>query len=89
MQKHGKQKLLTIDGATGEGGGKILRSSLALSLCLGKPFHMTKVRATRKKPGLQPPRLTARTILPVCSGGAPGCRASNSRCVISRCRSSS
>ena len=59
MQKHSKRKLLTIDGAMGEGGGQILRSSLALSLCLGKPFYMTKVRATRKKPGLQPQHLAA------------------------------
>ena len=59
MQKRSKRKLLTIDGAMGEGGGQILRSSLALSLCLGEPFHMTKVRATRKNPGLQPQHLAA------------------------------
>jgi RNA 3'-terminal phosphate cyclase (ATP) len=59
MQTHNKHKLLTIDGAIGEGGGQILRTSLALSLCLGEPFHMTNVRATRKKPGLQPQHLAA------------------------------
>ena len=59
MHKHSMRKLLTIDGAMGEGGGQILRSSLALSLCLREPFHITKVRATRKKSGLQPQHLAA------------------------------
>ena len=61
MQQHSKRNLLTIDGTLGEGGGQILRSSLALSLCLGRPFHMTRVRAHRKKPGLQPQHLAAVT----------------------------
>jgi len=59
MQQHSKRNLLTIDGTLGEGGGQILRSALALSLCLGKPFRMTRVRAHRKKPGLQPQHLAA------------------------------
>jgi RNA 3'-terminal phosphate cyclase (ATP) len=59
MQPPGKRNLLTIDGTLGEGGGQILRTSLALSLCLGKPFRMTRVRAHRKKPGLQPQHLAA------------------------------
>ena len=52
-------KPLHIDGSMGEGGGQILRSSLAMSLCLGKAFHITKVRASRKRPGLQPQHLAA------------------------------
>ncbi len=59
MNKSGKRQLLNIDGSMGEGGGQILRSSLALSLCLGKAFHMTRIRATRKRPGLQPQHLAA------------------------------
>jgi RNA 3'-terminal phosphate cyclase (ATP) len=43
----------------GEGGGQILRTSLALSMCLGTPFRITRIRATRKKPGLQPQHLAA------------------------------
>lgn len=54
-------KLLTIDGSQGEGGGQILRSSLALSMCLGKPFQITHIRADRERPGLQPQHLTAVT----------------------------
>src|SRR5436190_24295902 len=46
-------KLLTIDGSSGEGGGQILRSSLALSLITGRPIAIARVRAKRAKPGLQ------------------------------------
>ncbi len=44
--------MLHIDGASGEGGGQILRTALSLSLLTGKPFRMTNIRAGRKKPGL-------------------------------------
>jgi len=44
---------IEIDGAQGEGGGQVLRSSLALSLITGKPFHLRNLRAGRSKPGLQ------------------------------------
>src|SRR5262249_33246222 len=49
--------MLDLDGSFGEGGGQILRSSLALSLLTGKPFHLRNVRAGRAKPGLQPQHL--------------------------------
>src|SRR5437899_9009965 len=49
--------MLIIDGSLGEGGGQILRTSLALSLVTGKPFHLKNVRAGRSKPGLQPQHL--------------------------------
>jgi RNA 3'-terminal phosphate cyclase (ATP) len=45
--------VLHIDGSFGEGGGQILRTSLALALVAGRPFHIDRVRARRKKPGLQ------------------------------------
>jgi RNA 3'-terminal phosphate cyclase (ATP) len=50
-------RILEIDGSMGEGGGQILRSSLSLSLLTGQAFRLTKVRAGRKKPGLQPQHL--------------------------------
>lgn len=49
--------LIDIDGSFGEGGGQILRSSLALSLLTGKPFHLRNIRARRSKSGLQPQHL--------------------------------
>jgi RNA 3'-terminal phosphate cyclase (ATP) len=53
--------MLTIDGSYGEGGGQIIRTSLALSLITGKPFRIERVRARRAKPGLQRQHLTAVT----------------------------
>jgi RNA 3'-terminal phosphate cyclase (ATP) len=52
-------KVIHIDGTIGEGGGQILRTSLALSTCLGQPFAMSNIRAARKRPGLQPQHLAA------------------------------
>jgi len=51
--------ILTIDGSQGEGGGQVLRSSLALSLVTGRPLVIEKIRAGRKKPGLMRQHLTA------------------------------
>jgi RNA 3'-terminal phosphate cyclase (ATP) len=50
---------IEIDGSFGEGGGQILRTSMALSLVTGKPFRITNIRAGRKKPGLLHQHLTA------------------------------
>jgi len=51
--------MTTIDGSFGEGGGQILRTSLALSLVTGVPFRIENIRAGRKKPGLRRQHLTA------------------------------
>jgi RNA 3'-terminal phosphate cyclase (ATP) len=51
--------MITIDGSQGEGGGQIVRSSLALSLVTGTPVTIENVRAGRKKPGLLRQHLTA------------------------------
>jgi RNA 3'-terminal phosphate cyclase (ATP) len=51
--------MLTIDGSFGEGGGQIVRSSLALSLVTARPVTLEKIRAGRKKPGLMRQHLTA------------------------------
>ena len=48
-----------LDGSFGEGGGQIVRSSLALSLVTGKPVVLDNIRAGRKKPGLRQQHLTA------------------------------
>lgn len=53
--------MLNIDGSHGEGGGQILRSSLALSMVTGVPFRVEKIRAGRRKPGLMRQHLTAVT----------------------------
>lgn len=50
--------LIQIDGSQGEGGGQILRSSLALSAATGQPFRISRIRAGRQKPGLMRQHLT-------------------------------
>lgn len=49
---------IEIDGTMGEGGGQVLRASLALSMALGKPFHISGIRGKRPKPGLKRQHLT-------------------------------
>lgn len=51
--------MLQIDGSFGEGGGQVLRTSLALSILTGKPVHIENVRGQRSKPGLHPQHLKA------------------------------
>lgn len=51
--------MVEINGAQGEGGGQILRTSLALSALTGKPLHIHDIRANRSQPGLRPQHLAA------------------------------
>ena len=52
------ENILTIDGSQGEGGGQILRTSLALSAITGRPIRIEKIRAGREVPGLRRQHLT-------------------------------
>jgi len=51
--------MIVIDGSQGEGGGQILRTSLALSMVTGQAFRLEQIRAGRQKPGLLRQHLTA------------------------------
>ncbi len=62
--------MLSIDGAMGEGGGQVLRSSLALSLCLDQPFQIINIRKARKRPGLMRQHLAAVHAAAEISGAA-------------------
>lgn len=50
---------MLINGSQGEGGGQIVRTSLALATLLQKPIEIRNIRAKRKKPGLRPQHLMA------------------------------
>jgi RNA 3'-terminal phosphate cyclase (ATP) len=65
--------MLTIDGSFGEGGGQILRSSLALSMITGTPFRIENIRANRDPQGLARQHLTAVTsAAQVCGAAVDG-----------------
>jgi RNA 3'-terminal phosphate cyclase (ATP) len=65
--------MLEIDGSFGEGGGQILRSSLALSMVTGRPFRIVNVRAGRPRPGLAAQHLAAvRAAAEICGAQTTG-----------------
>ena len=69
----GASPVVAIDGAAGEGGGQILRTSLALSLVTGRAFRMINIRAARTKPGLLRQHLTAvRAAVEIGDGACDG-----------------
>ncbi len=54
-----ESSLVEIDGSMGEGGGQMLRSSLALSMVTGRPVKLYNIRAKRSNPGLMRQHLAA------------------------------
>ena len=48
-----------IDGSRGEGGGQILRTALSLAVVTGRKLRMKRIRANRKRPGLQRQHMAA------------------------------
>jgi len=59
-----------LDGSQGEGGGQILRTSLALSMVTGRPMAIEKIRAGRAKPGLMRQHLACVNAAAAISGAA-------------------
>lgn len=71
--------MLTIDGSAGEGGGQIVRTSLALSALTGQAFTIHSIRAGRPRPGLRAQHLASvQAAARICearvSGAEPGSR---------------
>jgi RNA 3'-terminal phosphate cyclase (ATP) len=65
--------MIEIDGAMGEGGGQVLRTSLSLSLVTGEGFRMTDIRANRGNAGLARQHLTAvRAAAKICGAEVEG-----------------
>lgn len=64
---------VSIDGSAGEGGGQILRTSLALSCITGKSLHIENIRAARRNPGLAEQHLSCvQAACQICSGKCQG-----------------
>ena len=51
--------MIEIDGSYGEGGGQILRMSVALSALTKKPVKVFNIRANRPNPGLKRQHMVA------------------------------
>jgi RNA 3'-terminal phosphate cyclase (ATP) len=59
--------MIEVDASMGEGGGQILRTSLALSMCAGVPIVLRNIRVRRSKPGLRAQHIAAvRAAAAVC-----------------------
>jgi RNA 3'-terminal phosphate cyclase (ATP) len=65
--------VIRIDGAAGEGGGQIVRTSVSLAAITGRAVEITAVRARRERPGLQPQHLAAvRAAAEICDAHLTG-----------------
>lgn len=60
--------VLDIDGGYNEGGGQIVRSSVALSCITGRPIRIKNIRRGRRITGLRPQHIAAISILQRISG---------------------
>ena len=64
---------IKIDGSHGEGGGQIIRTSMALAIVTQRSVCIENIRARRSKPGLKRQHLTAvRAASEICDGDLTG-----------------
>ena len=69
-----------IDGSVGEGGGQVLRTSLALSALTDQPVQIDNIRARRRTPGLAPQHLAGvRSLAALCGAEVKGASIGSSR----------
>src|SRR5207245_3379715 len=66
-------KMIEIDGSMGEGGGQVLRTSLALAAILRREVRIFNIRAGRAEPGLKAQHLTSvKAVTEICGASSKG-----------------
>jgi len=67
--------MIVVDGSFGEGGGQLLRYSVALAAIMGEEVKVINIRAKRSNPGLRPQHLNAiKTIASLVGAEVEGLR---------------
>ena len=67
------ETMITIDGSHGEGGGQILRLSVALSAVTRNPIRVINIRNNRPNPGLKPQHVIAiHSVAKICHAQVEG-----------------
>jgi RNA 3'-phosphate cyclase len=75
--------MIEIDGSYGEGGGQIIRTSVALSALTKKPVRIYNIRANRKPNGLRPQHLTAvKAVADICNAKLKGAEVSSTEIIF-------
>ena len=75
--------MIEVDGSFGEGGGQILRTSLALAAVLGEDVRISKIRARRSEPGLRAQHMTAVSALSrLCNASLEGLKIGSTQLVF-------
>jgi RNA 3'-terminal phosphate cyclase (ATP) len=65
--------MIEIDGSMGEGGGQVLRTSLALAAVLRREVRIFNIRSGRAEPGLKAQHLTGATaVIQICGASSRG-----------------
>ncbi len=76
--------MIEVDGSFGEGGGQVLRTSIALAAVLSKEIRILKIRAGREQPGLRSQHLTGiKAACELCSGTSKGLEIGSTELVFS------
>ncbi len=75
--------MIVIDASMGEGGGQVLRTSLALSILTQMPITLDNIRVKRSKPGLMRQHLTCvRAAAALCEAAVTGDEIGSTRLVF-------
>src|SRR5437773_2180566 len=77
-------KMIEIDGSMGEGGGQVLRTSLALAAILRCEVRIFNIRAGRAEPGLKAQHLTSvRAVTEICGASSKGLQVGSTEFIFS------